>query len=119
MSPGHRLPLLIVATVVLGCTAVEPLGAIPREHPASQEAVEASADTPPDIVAAISEPVAGESTAAPSSPSMHEHHGERGGGGKAQVYTCMMHPEVRTNAPGTCPKCGMTLVVATDGPEKR
>ena len=25
-------------------------------------------------------------------------------------YTCPMHPEVRTNIPGTCPKCGMTLV---------
>jgi hypothetical protein len=26
------------------------------------------------------------------------------------VYTCPMHPEVRSNAPGTCPKCGMALV---------
>jgi len=25
-------------------------------------------------------------------------------------YTCTMHPEIRTNAPGTCPKCEMTLV---------
>ncbi|HYQ02839.1 MAG TPA: efflux RND transporter periplasmic adaptor subunit [Polyangiaceae bacterium] len=28
----------------------------------------------------------------------------------ATVYTCPMHPEVRSNAPGQCPKCGMTLV---------
>jgi hypothetical protein len=28
------------------------------------------------------------------------------------VYTCPMHPEVRSNAPGRCPKCGMALVVA-------
>jgi hypothetical protein len=28
------------------------------------------------------------------------------------VYTCSMHPEVRSDKPGTCPKCGMTLVVA-------
>lgn len=26
------------------------------------------------------------------------------------VYTCPMHPEVRSEAAGTCPKCGMTLV---------
>ncbi len=27
-----------------------------------------------------------------------------------QKYTCSMHPEVIRDAPGTCPKCGMTLV---------
>jgi hypothetical protein len=26
------------------------------------------------------------------------------------VYTCRMHPEVRMNKPGDCPKCGMKLV---------
>ena len=25
------------------------------------------------------------------------------------IYTCLMHPEVRQNQPGICPKCGMTL----------
>ncbi|MBC7942589.1 MAG: heavy metal translocating P-type ATPase [Chitinophagaceae bacterium] len=25
------------------------------------------------------------------------------------VYTCPMHPEIRQNHPGDCPKCGMTL----------
>jgi hypothetical protein len=28
----------------------------------------------------------------------------------AQKYTCVMHPEVVMDAPGKCPKCGMTLV---------
>lgn len=28
-------------------------------------------------------------------------------------YTCSMHPDIRTNAPGKCPKCGMTLVPVT------
>ncbi|HEX4980746.1 MAG TPA: multicopper oxidase family protein [Ilumatobacteraceae bacterium] len=27
-------------------------------------------------------------------------------------YVCPMHPEVTSNEPGTCPKCGMKLVVA-------
>ena len=25
-------------------------------------------------------------------------------------YTCSMHPEIVRDAPGKCPKCGMTLV---------
>ncbi|HEY5326813.1 MAG TPA: heavy metal-binding domain-containing protein [Mucilaginibacter sp.] len=25
-------------------------------------------------------------------------------------YTCTMHPEVLSDKPGTCPKCGMALV---------
>jgi P-type Cu+ transporter len=39
------------------------------------------------------------------------------------IYTCPMHPEVRQDHPGNCPKCGMTLEAelpnldATDNPE--
>ena len=29
------------------------------------------------------------------------------------IYTCPMHPEVRQDHPGECPKCGMTLVLKT------
>jgi P-type Cu+ transporter len=29
-----------------------------------------------------------------------------------RVYTCPMHPEIRQNHPGNCPKCGMTLELA-------
>jgi hypothetical protein len=29
------------------------------------------------------------------------------------VYTCPMHPEVISDKPGKCPKCGMTLVKKT------
>jgi hypothetical protein len=31
----------------------------------------------------------------------------------APVYTCPMHPEVREPKPGSCPKCGMTLELAS------
>jgi hypothetical protein len=31
-----------------------------------------------------------------------------------QLYTCPMHPEIISDKPGQCPKCGMNLVpVAT------
>jgi Cu+-exporting ATPase len=29
--------------------------------------------------------------------------------GTNDVYICPMHPEIRQNGPGTCPKCGMSL----------
>jgi hypothetical protein len=32
----------------------------------------------------------------------------------AVVYTCPMHPEVKSDKAGKCPKCGMTLVKATE-----
>ena len=35
----------------------------------------------------------------------------------ATVYTCPMHPEVRSDQPGTCPKCGMKLVPAKPAPD--
>ncbi len=31
-------------------------------------------------------------------------------GSKMATYTCPHHPEVAQSSPGTCPKCGMTLV---------
>jgi Cu+-exporting ATPase len=34
-----------------------------------------------------------------------------------QIYTCPMHPEVRQQGPGVCPKCGMALEPETVGAE--
>jgi hypothetical protein len=36
----------------------------------------------------------------------------------ASVYTCPMHPDVISDAPGQCPKCGMDLVLKTDDTQK-
>ncbi|HEY4157712.1 MAG TPA: efflux RND transporter periplasmic adaptor subunit [Polyangiaceae bacterium] len=33
----------------------------------------------------------------------------------AAVFTCPMHPEIRSPTPGKCPKCGMPLVPAKNG----
>ncbi len=30
--------------------------------------------------------------------------------GKATIWTCAMHPQIRLNAPGKCPICGMELI---------
>ncbi|WP_428406760.1 heavy metal-binding domain-containing protein [Hyphococcus sp.] len=43
----------------------------------------------------------------------HDHgdHGQQGDGdGEHAQYTCPMHPEVVSDKPGSCPKCGMHLV---------
>lgn len=37
----------------------------------------------------------------------------------AVSYICPMHPEVRSNKPGKCPKCGMALVQDTANPATR
>lgn len=36
----------------------------------------------------------------------------------AQIYTCPMHPEIRQDKPGSCPKCGMALEPVTAAPPK-
>jgi P-type Cu+ transporter len=59
------------------------------------------------VVAAAEFPASGKPNAAgtknpkPKSASM----GQSGSG----IYTCPMHPEIRHQGPGTCPKCGMAL----------
>ncbi len=49
----------------------------------------------------------------------HDHTGHASGDTPAK-YTCPMHPEVTSDAPGNCPKCGMNLIEAAeeheDGP---
>lgn len=35
--------------------------------------------------------------------------------GRAEVYSCPMHPEASQTEPGSCPKCGMALVASGEG----
>ena len=50
-----------------------------------------------------------------SNPADHAHAGHAEDAGGAGAYTCPMHPEVVSDAPGKCPKCGMFLVKAEEG----
>lgn len=47
--------------------------------------------------------------AAPASTEAVGFASEDKGSEKGAVYTCPMHPEIRQDHPGNCPKCGMTL----------
>ena len=51
-------------------------------------------------------------SAAPISPlngDARQHGDAKDEGGAKQIWTCPMHPEVRRDAPGACPICGMAL----------
>ena len=78
---------------------------------ASPSSAEASKRDP----AAAKAPSTHDTKAHQHAHSEHAHsehaHATRGGEAPsgATVYTCPMHPEVRRDAPGDCPECGMAL----------
>src|SRR5216117_4121450 len=46
----------------------------------------------------------------PNRPTGEHEHDYDHAQEETQKYTCPMHPEVITDHPGNCPKCGMKLV---------
>ena len=89
-------------------------------------------ESPPLAVAALTQTPAAQSAGdrdkspvAPPTGAEHAHdhggnaapadkdksaEGQKAGKPQATVYTCPMHPEVISDKPGRCPKCGMKLV---------
>ncbi len=82
----NKLILLLATTATLVTNITAQVGAIDLNRPQIEK------EHPPSVAAATYG-VAGE----------QEQE-------KMQKYTCLMHPEVITDHPGNCPKCGMTLV---------
>lgn len=100
------LSTVIAALFSLSCAS----GELPPK--AANDPSNAAAEAPP-LPSTSSTP---EAPAAPEpSGTMPGHHHSGAmpmpsGSASATVYTCPMHPEVTSDAPGKCPKCGMTLV---------
>jgi heavy metal-binding protein len=90
--PVNKVALLVATIAALVTNVTAQAGMIEPNRPANDYAQEQ--EHPPSVAAATSG-AAGE----------HE---------KIQKYTCPMHPEVITDHPGNCPKCGMKLVPLTE-----
>ena len=84
-----------VLFLIVGCAD----GTVPppnNAHPASANAAEGTAYVPPPATS--------------SAPAEEHKDHEHGAASEKVTYTCPMHPEVVSDKPGQCPKCGMTLV---------
>lgn len=111
----HLHPRWSLCSLVLiaGCHAAPVSRELPIDHPARPE----GAPTPfePDPTPFERTPTYAPPTAAHAAGQHQEAgHGmhapaaaEDGGAGAA--YTCPMHPQVQSDAPGSCPQCGMAL----------
>ncbi|QSQ28626.1 hypothetical protein JY651_34135 [Pyxidicoccus parkwayensis] len=124
----RRIVCVFASLLTLAACASEPRRLPSNVDPSSPDAPEAP---PASLPSTLSAPVAsappapeqghaghGGAQASPdasTSASGHAHHGAPAtatspDAGTATVYTCPMHPEVRSEQPGRCPKCGMKLV---------
>lgn len=95
-----RLRVILGAAIVTmgGCTGefVDP--PLNRTHPANAAAPTAPL---PDSSSILSVESTKPISAAPASAAASQ---------PAAAYVCPMHPEVVSDAPGKCPKCGMKLI---------
>ncbi len=53
--------------------------------------------------------------ASKNAADQHDHAGETA----AQLWTCSMHPQIMQPEPGDCPLCGMDLIPAESGADRR
>ena len=102
MIPLRSLILSPILFLVSACTTASGTFApLEEDHPASAEAAEVPITDPAaflrvDDASPVEEP--GASAASPSTAP-------------TGAYVCPMHPEVTSDEPGTCAKCGMQLVL--------
>ena len=98
------LTALICAAGVIACASAPP--PLPSHlDPSNPDAPEA---TPVAVSPTLEPPTA------PAAPARSEQREQPAG--TAELYACPMHPEVTSNAPGKCPKCGMALVQQKPAP---
>jgi len=112
-----RVAICVTGCCVLlvGCSRIEPLEPGP-DHPANPQAASAEEASSLDVL------TVDEANLPQVPPEMrraggnHQRHPGMDGGDAPTVkqvigsHTCSMHPDVRADRPGKCPKCGMRLV---------
>ena len=106
---------VLTALFLTRCAATTPAPRFSAVSPADAEAPEAA--TPPPAPALMgrrdsSGPEPAGATAKPA--GAHEGHTAPAPAPVDAEYSCPMHPEVKQASPGSCPRCGMTLVKRRD-----
>jgi hypothetical protein len=84
---------ILIGAMTLAISAAAQVGAIDLNRPGSEH------DYPPSLGSGV------------TGEQEHKHE-------KKQKYTCAMHPEVVTEQPGNCPKCGMKLTPMNEKKER-
>ena len=116
-APRLRKFSALSGLVIAACGARTVPSEWPAESPASPAASEARVAV---VTLALTEhpPLPGEPAtgwgglAGSAAVSSHGAHAPAGHDGHefAESYSCPMHPDVVSDRPGQCPRCGMTLV---------
>jgi hypothetical protein len=107
-TPLRSLAALSLAVVCLAsaaCASLTPAPSFSKDSPADAKAPSAPAAVVPALVDAPAKPAAGPAKPAgdPPAPLAKE---------QAAAYVCPMHPQVKSDRPGSCSVCGMSLVKA-------
>ena len=105
------LPSLPLAGLLLSSCAA-PAPSLSHDRPATSTAAAAPPPAPSVTLALDNDGTlfAPRESSTPRSDPAHAGHAHDDRAGVDDVYTCPMHPEVTSAAPGRCPHCGMNLV---------
>lgn len=136
-SPRFVRSALSALLMLVGCSRSGAGAERSLQDPASTAATESSpstnvpqaartAEAPSAAVASATAPAATATTPHAVTPDPHAGHGHASApaapsspasaatpsatAAAKATYSCPMHPEVQKDSPGSCPKCGMTLV---------
>lgn len=107
MMMVRHIALALAGLLVAGCAARQ--FEVPETHPANPAAAEAP--LPPGSATLKPESVNQPRLDDGGAPIAGHVHGQQGQPAAVAPYQCPMHPEVRSDKPGRCPKCGMSLQV--------
>ena len=107
------LVLVLSGLVLSACAATTPAPRLSVRDPADPRAPESVVEPRSTLLEGPAEQSSTAPAGSEAMPLGHEHHMESPSSSAsptADVYSCLMHPQVREATPGKCPICGMTLV---------